>query len=165
MSEKTFEPKIVGIFCNWCSYRAADLAGISRLKYPPNIRIMRVMCSGRVTPDLILKALSMGADGVMVAGCHPGECHYIEQNYKAMRRIALLRHTLKGFGVHPDRIQLQWASASEGPQLAEAINKMVERLRELGPLNWPKRREETVADPKFLKMIEEEHASAEEIEQ
>ena len=98
MSDETFEPKIVGFLCNWCSYRAADLAGSARIKYPPNVRIIRVMCSGRVDPTFVFKALADGADGVMIAGCHPGECHYIEQNYKAMRRFAMLKHTLDGHG-------------------------------------------------------------------
>jgi F420-non-reducing hydrogenase iron-sulfur subunit len=136
MSE-TFEPKIVGFCCNWCSYRAADLAGTARIKYAPNVRIIRVMCSGRVDPSFVMKALAMGADGVLIAGCHPGECHYIEQNYKAMRRYSMLKHTLAAMGVEPDRVRLVWASAAEGQQLAEAIDKLVEDVRKLGPLNWP----------------------------
>lgn len=135
--ENSFEPRIVGFLCNWCSYRAADLAGSARLKHAPNIRIIRVMCSGRVEPELVLQALSKGADGVMIAGCHPGECHYIEQNYKTMRRVAMLKHTLSRLGVEPERVRLQWASAAEGPQLAAAINEMVEQVRALGPLRWP----------------------------
>lgn len=135
--ENSFEPRIVGFLCNWCSYRAADLAGSARLKHAPNIRIIRVMCSGRVEPELVLQALSKGADGVMIAGCHPGECHYIEQNYKTMRRVAMLKHTLSQLGVEPERVRLQWASAAEGPQLAAAINEMVEQVRALGPLRWP----------------------------
>ena len=119
MSTESFEPKIVGFLCNWCSYRAADLAGSARIKYAPNVRIIRVMCSGRVDPTFVVKALADGADGVMVAGCHPGECHYIEQNYKAMRRFAMIQHTLTAMGVEPDRVQLVWASAAEGQQLAE----------------------------------------------
>ena len=98
MSNETFEPKIVGFLCNWCSYRAADLAGSARIKYAPNVRIIRVMCSGRVDPTFVFKSLADGADGVMMAGCHPGECHYIEQNYKAMRRFSMLQHTLDGDG-------------------------------------------------------------------
>ena len=101
MADDTFEPKIVGFLCNWCSYRAADLAGSARIKYPPNVRIIRVMCSGRVDPTFVFKALADGADGVMIAGCHPGECHYIEQNYKAMRRYAMLKHTLKAWASNP----------------------------------------------------------------
>jgi F420-non-reducing hydrogenase iron-sulfur subunit len=136
MPDEIFEPKIVGFCCNWCSYRAADLAGTARIKYAPNVRILRVMCSGRVDPSFVLKALASGADGVLVAGCHPGECHYIEQNYKAMRRYHLLKHTLAGLGVEPDRVRLLWASAAEGQQLAEAIDKLVEDVRKLGPLRW-----------------------------
>ncbi len=112
MSE--FEPKIVGFLCNWCSYRAADLAGTARIKHAPNVRIVRVMCSGRVDPAFIFKALAQGADGVMVAGCHPGECHYIEQNYKAMRRFVMMQHALRAMGVEDERVQLVWASAAEG---------------------------------------------------
>ncbi|OGO11803.1 MAG: methyl-viologen-reducing hydrogenase subunit delta, partial [Chloroflexi bacterium RBG_13_68_17] len=120
MSDEPFEPKIIGFLCNWCSYRAADLAGTSRLKYAPNVRSLRVMCSGRVDPTFVLKALSQGADGVMIAGCHPGECHYIEQNYKTMRRFAMLRHTLRALGIEDERVRLQWASAAEGTVLAAA---------------------------------------------
>ena len=113
MSEQ-FEPKIVGFMCNWCSYRAADLAGTARIKYSPDVRIIRVMCSGRVDPTFVMKAFSLGADGVMMAGCHPGECHYIEQNYKAMRRFAMIQHTLTALGIEPARFRLVWASAAEG---------------------------------------------------
>ena len=131
-----FQPVIVGFLCNWCSYRAADLAGTARLHYAPNMRPIRVMCSGRVEPDLVLKALREGADGVLIAGCHPGECHYIEGNLKALRRYSLLKHMLRQFGVEDERVQLVWASASEGTVLAEAVNRMTEKLRELGPLQW-----------------------------
>ncbi len=133
----TFEPKIVGFFCNWCSYRAADLAGTARIKYPPNVRIVRTMCSGRVDPVFVLKALSLGADGVMIAGCHPGECHYIEQNHKTIRRHAMLRQVLAAMGVDNARLRLQWASAAEGARLASAIEEMVRDIKALGPLNWP----------------------------
>ena len=135
MSEQ-FEPVIVGFLCNWCSYRAADLAGTSRIKYAPNMRPIRVMCSGRVDPQFVLKALHEGADGVMIAGCHPGECHYVEGNIKALRRFLLLKRLLKQWGIEDERVQLVWASASEGIILAEAVNKMTEQLRELGPLRW-----------------------------
>lgn len=135
MSE-VYEPVIVGFLCNWCSYRAADLAGTARLHYAPNMRAIRVMCSGRVEPDLVLKALREGADGVLIAGCHPGECHYIEGNLKTLRRYALLKRLLAQFGVEPERVQLLWASASEGPALAEAVDRMTEQLRALGPLRW-----------------------------
>ena len=137
MSE-SFEPVIIGFTCNWCSYRAADLAGTARVKYPPNIRLIRLMCSGRLDPTFVFKALAGGADAVMITGCHPGECHYIEQNYKALRRYLLLRRTLQGMGVEPERVKLVWASAAEGVKLAEEITKFVDEVKVLGPLNWPK---------------------------
>ncbi len=137
MNDVRFEPKIIGFLCNWCSYRAADLAGTSRRLYAPNARMIRLMCSGRVDPTFVLKAFSLGADGVFVAGCHPGECHYVEQNYKTMRRFILLRYTLEQLGIEPQRFRLIWASAAEGQQLAAAIDEMVEQVRELGPLDWP----------------------------
>ena len=132
-----FEPVLIGFTCNWCSYRAADLAGTARTKYPPNIRLIRLMCSGRLDPTFVLKAFAEGADGVLVSGCHPGECHYIEQNYKALRRFQLLRRTIAGLGIEPERLQLAWASAAEGTQLALKIVNFTEEMRELGPLNWP----------------------------
>jgi F420-non-reducing hydrogenase iron-sulfur subunit len=131
-----FEPVIIGFTCNWCSYRAADLAGTARVKYAPNIRLVRLMCSGRLDPTFVLKALSSGADAVLISGCHPGECHYIEQNYKALRRFMLLRRTLVQMGIEPQRVQLVWASAAEGVKLAQEINRIVEEIRALGPLNW-----------------------------
>ena len=133
---EAFEPVIVGFTCNWCSYRAADLAGTARMKYPPNIRLIRLMCSGRLDPTFVLKAFSGGADGVMITGCHPGECHYIEQNFKALRRFMLLQRTLAQFGIEPQRVRLVWASAAEGHKLADEITAMVEEIRQLGPLNW-----------------------------
>ena len=133
---EAFEPVIVGFTCNWCSYRAADLAGTARMKYPPNIRLIRLMCSGRLDPTFVLKAFSGGADGVLITGCHPGECHYIEQNYKALRRFILLQRTLAQFGIEPQRVRLVWASAAEGHRLADEITAMVEEIRQLGPLNW-----------------------------
>jgi F420-non-reducing hydrogenase iron-sulfur subunit len=131
-----FEPVIVGLFCNWCSYRAADLAGTARIHYAPNVRIMRVMCSARVDPQFVLKALRSGADGVMIAGCHPGECHYVDGNLKTMRRFQLLKRVLRQFGVEDQRVQLVWASASEGNILAAAVDRMTEEIRALGPLRW-----------------------------
>ncbi len=137
MTEKSnFEPTIIGFTCNWCSYRAADLAGIARIQYPANIRLVRLMCSGRLDPTFVLKAFAEGADGVMITGCHPGECHYLEQNYKALRRYLLLRRTLVAMGIEAERLHLAWASAAEGIQLAREITEMVERVRVLGPLNW-----------------------------
>jgi len=133
-----FEPTIIGFTCNWCSYRAADLAGTARTKYAPNVRLVRLMCSGRLDPTFVMKALSGGADGVMITGCHPGECHYIEQNYKALRRFLLLRRVLKGMGIAPERVKLVWASAAEGVKLAHEIDTFVEEVRALGPLGWHK---------------------------
>jgi F420-non-reducing hydrogenase iron-sulfur subunit len=138
MERELFEPRIVGFFCNWCSYRAADGAGTARIKHSPNVRVVRVMCSGRVDPTFVLKAFALGADGVLIAGCHPGECHYIEQNYKTMRRFAMLRHTLKGLGISERRVRLVWASAAEAFRLAETIDDMVTDVRTLGPMQWSK---------------------------
>ena len=138
MSEQ-FEPVIIGFTCNWCSYRAADAAGTARLKYPPNVRLIRRMCSGRLDPTFVLKALAEGADGVLITGCHPGDCHYLDQNYKALRRYKLLRRTLVQMGIEPGRIKLVWASAAEGMRLANEITTLVEEVRQLGPLNWPAR--------------------------
>ncbi len=135
--ENGFEPVMIGFTCNWCSYRAADLAGTSRIKYPPNVRLIRLMCSGRLDPTFVLKALSSGADGVMISGCHPGECHYLEQNYKAMRRVMLLKRTIAQMGIEPERVKLVWASAAEGIHLAREIGSFVEEIKELGPLDWP----------------------------
>ena len=163
MSDSSFEPKIIGFLCNWCSYRAADLAGTARITHAPNVRIIRVMCSGRVDPTFVTKALSLGADGVLIAGCHPGECHYLEQNYKAMRRFHMLRHTLKAMGVEEDRVQLVWASAAEGQQLADAIDKMVAEVKELGPLGWSDNWEENGERIKALEDIVKEHEEAMEV--
>ncbi|UCC51264.1 MAG: hydrogenase iron-sulfur subunit [Anaerolineaceae bacterium] len=133
---KQFEPVVIGFTCNWCSYRAADMAGTARLKYPPNIRLVRLMCSGGLDPTFVLKALSGGADGVLITGCHPGECHYLEQNYKALRRYKLLLRTIAQMGIEPERVKLVWASAAEGVQLAREITEFVEEIRALGPLKW-----------------------------
>ena len=134
--QEQFEPLIIGFTCNWCSYRAADLAGMSRKKYPANVRLIRLMCSGRLDPAFVIKALKGGADGVLITGCHPGECHYLEQNYKAYRRYALLKRMLTQFGIEPERVKLLWASAAEGVRLAEEVTKFVAEVRALGPLNW-----------------------------
>jgi F420-non-reducing hydrogenase iron-sulfur subunit len=133
----TFEPVIIGFTCNWCSYRAADMAGTARMKYPPNVKLIRLMCSGRLDPTFVLKAFAGGADAVLISGCHPGDCHYIEQNYKALRRYILLRRTLEQLGIEPQRLKLLWASAAEGAIFAQEITKLVEEIRALGPLNWP----------------------------
>ena len=128
-----FEPRIVGFLCNWCSYSGADLAGTSRVKYPPNIDIIRVMCSGRVDPEFVVKAFQQGADGVLVCGCHPGDCHYAEGNYKAARRIPLLKKMLSQLGIEEGRLRLEWVSASEGERFAAVVNEMTEQVRKLGP--------------------------------
>lgn len=135
MSEKEdFEPKIIGFLCNWCAYAGADLAGVSRIQYPPNIRIIRVMCSGRIDPAFILEALKDGADGVLVAGCHlPSDCHYISGNFKALRRIKLLEKVLEQFGIEPERVRLEWVSASEGDKFASVVKNMVGEIKKLGP--------------------------------
>ena len=133
----TFEPVIIGFTCNWCSYRAADMAGTARIKYPPNIRLIRLMCSGRLDPTFVLKAFASGADAVLITGCHPGDCHYVEQNYKALRRFHLLKRVLTQMGIEPQRLKLVWASAAEGVKLAEAITEHTEEIRALGPLHWP----------------------------
>jgi F420-non-reducing hydrogenase iron-sulfur subunit len=128
-----FEPNIVAFCCNWCSYAGADLAGTSRIQYSPNIRVIRVMCSGRVNPLFVIKALSIGADGVLVLGCHPGDCHYIEGNYKTMRRIPLLKKMMKQLGIEDERVRLEWVSASEGAKFAEVTNNFTQTIRDLGP--------------------------------
>ncbi len=148
-----FEPVIIGFTCNWCSYRAADMAGMARMKYPANVRLIRVMCSGRMDPTFVLKAFASGADGVMVTGCHPGDCHYIEQNYKALRRFILMQRTLEQMGIEPGRLKLVWASAAEGAKFAGEVTAMVEQVRKLGPLNWP-------AAPSMEKLPEELLAGA-----
>jgi F420-non-reducing hydrogenase iron-sulfur subunit len=128
-----FEPNIVGFLCNWCSYAGADLAGTSRIKYPPNIKSIRVMCSGRVDPVFILDALKKGADGVLVAGCHPGDCHYQSGNYKTNRRIKLLKRILSEMGVEPNRVRFEFISASEGQKFAQVVTDFVEELKKMGP--------------------------------
>lgn len=131
----SFEPKIVGFLCNWCSYTGADLAGTARIKYSPNIRSVRVMCSGRIEPTFIIKALYEGADGVLIAGCHPGDCHYQEGNYKALRRFKLLKKVLPDYGIEEDRIRLEWVAASEGERFAQIVDEFTDQIRSLGPLN------------------------------
>ena len=130
----SFEPKIVGFLCNWCSYTGADLAGTSRMEYAPNVRVVRVMCSGRLDPSFVLKALLEGADGVLIGGCHPGDCHYQSGNIKAMRRVPLLRRTLAQLGIQPERLRLEWISASEGERYKTVINEFTEQVRAMGPL-------------------------------
>ena len=129
----SFEPKIAAFLCNWCSYRGADLAGTSRMKCAPNVRPIRVMCSGRVEPGFILKAFQAGADGVLVLGCHPGDCHYAEGNYKTIRRIALLKNMLSQLGIEDERVRLEWVSASEAERFVSVVDEMTEQVRRLGP--------------------------------
>jgi len=138
MTEKDFEPKIVAFVCNWCSYGGADIAGSKRLQYSPNVKLIRVMCSGRVDPQFIMEALHDGADGIMVLGCHPGDCHYIEGNYRTMKRHGMLKLLLKQLNIEEDRVILDWVSASEGEKFAKVVDKMNARITELGPLNWDK---------------------------
>jgi len=133
MSDNSFEPRIVAFLCNWCTYTGADLAGTSRIQYPPNVRIIRLMCSGAVDPVYVLKALLDGADGVLIGGCHPGDCHYQEGNYKARRRVAILKETLKQMGLEEDRVWLRWISASEAQRFAETITEMTAALKRMGP--------------------------------
>ena len=128
-----FEPIIVSFLCNWCSYTGADLAGTSRMKYAPNIRIIRVMCSGRIDPVFVLKSFREGADGVLMCGCHPGDCHYHEGNYKCLRRFHFLQKYVQQMGIEKERLRLGWISASEGRQFMELVDEMVETLRKLGP--------------------------------
>jgi F420-non-reducing hydrogenase iron-sulfur subunit len=130
----TFEPKLVGFLCTWCSYTGADLAGTARTKYPPNLRVVRVMCSGRVDPNFVLQALAGGADGVLVCGCHPGDCHYSEGNHKCMRRLPITRRIVEGMGIDPRRVRLEWVSASEGNRFAAIVTEFTEQVRALGPL-------------------------------
>jgi F420-non-reducing hydrogenase iron-sulfur subunit len=134
MPDPAYEPRIVAFFCNWCTYLAADLAGTSRIKYAPNARVIRVMCSGRVDPQFVMEAFAQGADGVLIGGCHPGDCHYQEGNYKALRRFQLLRRVVGEMGIEPERLRLEWISASEGDRVRAVINDMVANLRALGPL-------------------------------
>ena len=133
MSNNGFEPKILAFCCNWCSYAGADLAGVSRLQMPSNLRVIRVMCSGRVSPEWVIKALSSGMDGVMVLGCHIGDCHYIDGNHRTKKRFVLLGKLLGALGIDPDRLYLDWVSASEGQKFQDVVTKFVSRVKELGP--------------------------------
>jgi coenzyme F420-reducing hydrogenase delta subunit len=130
---ESYEPKIVAFLCKWCSYAGADLAGGSRTKYPPNVRIIRVPCSGRIDPKLVLKSLERGADGVLISGCHPGDCHYTDGNYHARRRMLMLFKLLEFVGVDPRRVQMSWVSASEGAKWAEVVEGVTQSIKSLGP--------------------------------
>ena len=131
-------PQIVAFLCKWCSYTGADLAGTSRMEYKPNVRAIRVMCSGRIEPTFVLKAFRQGADGVLICGCHPGDCHYQEGNYRCLRRFHLLQKYIKQMGIEPERLKLEWISASEGKQYAELINSFTQTIAELGPCHIKK---------------------------
>ncbi len=133
MSREIFEPLIITFCCNWCSYAGADLAGVSRIQYPPNIRIIRVMCSGMVHTNLVMDALTRGADGVLVCGCHPGDCHYREGNLKAQARADAVKLMMQDFGIEEPRFRLEWVSASEAPRFAEMVGEMVSQVKALGP--------------------------------
>lgn len=147
MADGQFEPKIVGFLCRWCSYTGADLAGTSRTEYPPNVTPIRVMCSGRVDPTFVIKALADGADGVLIAGCHPGDCHYEEGNFKTMRRYPMLLKLLEQFGIERQRVRLEWVSASEGDLFAAVVKDLTETIRKLGPLSWKGSRAKTPGLP------------------
>jgi F420-non-reducing hydrogenase iron-sulfur subunit len=161
MHENRFDPRILGFLCNWCSYSGADLAGISRLQSSPCLRVIRVMCTGRIDPGFVLQAFASGADGVLLAGCHPGDCHYQEGNYKCMRRFHLIRKMLTAFGIDEDRLRLEWISASEAEKFAQVTLEMEERIRELGPLNL----NESMTNSLALEATAEATASTETEEQ
>ncbi len=144
-TKHTFEPRIVAFFCNWCTYTAADLAGTARMSYAPNVRVVRIMCSGRLDPQFVLSAFREGADGVLIGGCHPGDCHYQEGNYKALRRFTLLKQFLNAMGIEEERVRLEWIAASEGDKVQRVINEMTDAVRALGPLHLEPMSAETVA--------------------
>jgi len=158
---KEWKPRIVAFFCNWCTYTAADLAGVSRLKYAANIRVIRLMCSGRVDPQFILEALARGADGVLIGGCHPGDCHYVEGNYKMLRRFQMLKRMLNDLGIEDDRCRLEWISASKGDRVKWAVNDIVEKVRKLGPLDMPGRHRDW--DREIQELEAEVHHSQQEV--
>jgi len=137
MSE--FEPNIIAFLCNWCSYAGADLAGTSRTKYPPNVKIIRVMCSSRMNPLFLINTLQQGADGVLISGCHPGDCHYIQGNYFIRRRFGLIKNLMEYVGIDPIRVKMSWVSASEGHKFADIVQEMTDELREIGPMVQIKR--------------------------
>ena len=141
MSKSEFEPNIIAFLCNWCSYAGADLAGTSRIQYPPNVKIIRVMCSSRINPLFLVNALQQGADGVVVAGCHPGDCHYAEGNFYARRRFALMKNLMEHVGIEPERVQMAWVSASEGARWAKIMHDVTGEIRKLGPMKQIRRKE------------------------
>ena len=135
-----FKPKILAFCCNWCAYAGADLAGVSRFQMPTDVRVIRVMCSGRVPPELIIRALANGLDGVMVLGCHPGECHYSEGNYLTRRRAHVLKRLLDYIGIEPERFQLRWVSAAEGAKFSAVVKETTDKITALGPNKWMEKR-------------------------
>lgn len=154
-STEAAEPRIVGFFCTWCTYLAADLAGTSRIKYSPNVRVVRVMCSGRIDPQFVLDAFARGADGVLIGGCHPGDCHYQQGNYSCLRRARLLTRLLRQMGIEEERFRLEWISAAEGDRVRVVIDDMVEKLRKLGPLHMKREagREKLPVPAKILEEV------------
>lgn len=136
-----FKPKILAFCCNWCAYAGADLAGVSRFQMPTNVRVIRVMCSGRVPPELVIRALANGLDGVMILGCHPGECHYSEGNYLTRRRAHVLKRLLEYIGIEPERFQLRWVSAAEGAKFSTVVKEVTDRIAVLGPNRWADRKQ------------------------
>lgn len=154
-----FEPRIVGFLCKWCTYSGADLAGTSRMKYPPNLVPIRVMCSGRVDPTFVLTAFARGADAVFIGGCHPGDCHYLEGNYKSLGRYLILSKMLEQFGIEKERFQLVWISAAEAKRFVEVVTKMTDEVRKLGPLKWPEMLKVVEAESGELKHLDEELAA------
>jgi F420-non-reducing hydrogenase iron-sulfur subunit len=161
MHNADWQPRIVAFFCNWCTYTAADLAGVSRFKYAPNVRVIRLMCSGRVDPQFILSAFSAGADAVLIGGCHIGDCHYSEGNLKTSRRYQMLRRMLRGLGIDARRLRLEWISAAEGDKVRTVVNQMVEEVRALGPLDMPGRFEEWDSEMDRIEAQAAEAAGAE----
>ena len=142
IEQEEFEPNIIGFLCNWCSYAGADLAGTSRIQYPPNVKIIKVMCSGRVNPMYIINAFQQGADGVLISGCHPGDCHYTHGNYLARRRIATMKKLLEFMGIEPDRVKMTWVSAAEGRKYADVVREMTDDIKKLGPMTKFRREKE-----------------------
>jgi F420-non-reducing hydrogenase iron-sulfur subunit len=138
VSDTAFEPRLIGFLCRWCSYNGADLAGTSRMKYPPNMVPVKTNCSGRIDPTFVMKAFKEGADGVLIAGCHPGDCHYINGNYRTAGRYPLLEVLLRQLGIEPERVRLEWISAAEGDKFARTVSEFTEQIRALGPLEWDK---------------------------
>src|SRR5512137_310158 len=149
-----WEPRIVAFFCNWCTYMAADLAGTSRMKFAPNARVIRVMCSGRIDPQFVLEAFARGADGVLIGGCHFGDCHYQAGNHKALRRFRLLQRVLRGMGIEEERIRLEWISAAEADKLRDVMNEMTAQITALGPLHLE------VLPESFPEMVDLEEVTA-----